>query len=99
MIRQRYVLKNSETKERNLTMKPHKSRRAGMALVLAGLAFASLPVPSVPAVGTATNLPASVDLRLAFKKWDLPIGSQGGRGHCSVFTMTGAMEYALASQH
>jgi hypothetical protein len=27
-------------------MKPHKIRRAGMALVLAGLAFASLPLPA-----------------------------------------------------
>lgn len=27
-------------------MKPHKIRRAGMALVLAGIAFASLPVPA-----------------------------------------------------
>ena len=80
-------------------MKLQISRRAGMALVLAGLVFASLPVPSIPAVGTATNLPASVDLRPAFKKWGLPIRSQGGRGTCSVFTMTGAMEYALASQH
>lgn len=48
---------------------------------------------------TATNLPASVDLRPAFKQWGLPVRSQGSRGTCSVFTMTGALEFALARQH
>lgn len=38
--------KNSDTQERNLTMKPHKIRRTGMALVLGGLAFASMPLPA-----------------------------------------------------
>jgi hypothetical protein len=49
--------------------------------------------------GTATNLPASADLRPVFEKWGLPIRSQGSRGTCSVFTMTGAIEFALASRH
>ena len=40
----------------------------------------------------------SVDLRPVFANWRLPIRLQGGRGTCSAFTMTGAIEYALASQ-
>ena len=40
----------------------------------------------------ATN----VDLRPAFKKWGLDILLQGSRDTCSVFTMAGSLEYALA---
>jgi hypothetical protein len=46
----------------------------------------------------STNLAAAVDLRPAFQKWGLPLRSQGRRGTCSVFAMTGALEYALASR-
>lgn len=53
---------------------------------------------AVEAAKSAAQLPGSADLRPAFKRWDLPIRSQGSRGTCSVFTMTGAIEYALASQ-
>jgi len=42
--------------------------------------------------------PGVVDLRPRFESLGLPIRSQGGRGTCSVFAMTGAIEYALASQ-
>ena len=42
--------------------------------------------------------PASIDLRNVFTNWKLPLRLQGGRGTCSVFTVAGAIEYALASQ-
>lgn len=47
-----------------------------------------------------TNTPAAdnVDLRPRFEQWHLPLRRQGGRGTCSVFTLTGAIEYALARQ-
>ena len=45
----------------------------------------------------AADAATSADLRPAFEKWGLPPRVQGGRGTCSVFTMTGALEYALAS--
>jgi C1A family cysteine protease len=38
---------------------------------------------------------AGVDLRPVFKEWGLSIRAQGSRGTCSVFTITGAIEYAL----
>ena len=51
-----------------------------------------------PARATSHPCTGAVDLRPDFKKWGLPLRSQGGRGTCSVFTMTGAIEYALASE-
>jgi hypothetical protein len=39
---------------------------------------------------------SAVDLRPAFQKWGLVCRLQGARGTCSVFTVTGALEYALA---
>jgi len=38
----------------------------------------------------------SVDLRPIFKNWGLEPRAQGGRGTCSAFVVTGALEYALA---
>jgi hypothetical protein len=38
------------------------------------------------------------DLRPVFEEWTLPPRLQGERGTCSVFTMIGAMEYALAKR-
>jgi C1A family cysteine protease len=43
-----------------------------------------------------TNESIGIDLRPAFTNWGLPLRLQGGRGTCSVFTMAGALEYALA---
>lgn len=43
-------------------------------------------------------LPASVDLRPEFAKWGLPCRAQGKRGTCSVFTVVGALELAVARQ-
>jgi hypothetical protein len=53
------------------------------------------------AVGSAaqpTNESFVVDLRPAFTNWGLPLRLQGSRGTCSVFTMVGALEYALARE-
>ena len=41
-------------------------------------------------------LPKSVDLRTQFRQWGLPIKPQGRRDTCAVFTLTGALEFALA---
>jgi hypothetical protein len=60
-----------------------------------------LLLPSLRGAGlddAATNLPAAADLRPVFQKWGLPVRSQGSRGTCSVFALTGALEYALASR-
>jgi C1A family cysteine protease len=40
----------------------------------------------------------SVDLRPSFEQWKLDARVQGGRGTCSVFTMTTAIEYAVAAK-
>lgn len=66
--------------------------RPGLVL-LAALSFLAASVSAVDTV----DLPAAIDLRPAFQQWNLPLRSQGHRGTCSVFTMTGAIEYALAS--
>jgi hypothetical protein len=39
-----------------------------------------------------------VDLRPIFERWRLTPRQQGGRGTCSVFAVTGAMEYALSDK-
>jgi hypothetical protein len=41
---------------------------------------------------------APVDLRPVFEHWQLTGRQQGGRGTCSVFAITGAIEYALAGK-
>ncbi len=59
----------------------------------------SLLIPACANVETQPpGLPKSADLRPAFTNWGLTQRLQGGRGTCSVFTMTGAIEYALASR-
>lgn len=42
------------------------------------------------------DVPSAVDLRPNFARYRLDIRAQGPRPTCSVFTMTGAIEYALA---
>jgi len=44
------------------------------------------------------NPPSAVDLRPVFAQWGLTTRCQGSRGTCSVFTVTDAIEYALASR-
>jgi len=53
-------------------------------------------LPSYAGASDGDVLPADLDLRPAFKKWGLGPRLQGGRGTCSVFTVAGALEYALA---
>jgi hypothetical protein len=58
-----------------------------------------LSAPSLPvSPGTVRALPSSVDLRPAFEKRGLVRRTQGHRGTCSVFTLTGALEFAAASK-
>lgn len=40
----------------------------------------------------------TVDLRPKFEKWGLKPRSQGSRPTCSVFTLTGALEYAMTNE-
>ena len=54
--------------------------------------------PVTPEPRRERKLPSAVDLRPQFKKWGLESRRQGGRGTCSVFTVTGALEYAVASK-
>lgn len=72
-----------------------RSRR----LIFALLSVLPLPVArGVEPAASSTNLASAIDLRPAFQRWSLPLRSQGHRGTCSVFTMVGALEYALASR-
>ena len=77
----------------NLT--PRNTFRGGLRCggLLAALSFLAAGAGAVD----PAELPAAADLRPQFQKWSLPLRSQGHRGTCSVFTMTGAIEYALAS--
>lgn len=62
---------------------------------------AELPTPRTSSTTDHRELcaPASaVDLRPTLEKWGLNARVQGERPTCSVFTLTGAMEFALARQ-
>lgn len=50
------------------------------------------PLPDPQSVA----LPPVVDLRPALEKWGLERRSQGARATCSVFTLAGALEFAIA---
>jgi hypothetical protein len=47
-------------------------------------------------VNNTNKLPASVDLQTRFTDFGLKQRQQGARGTCSVFTMVGALEFAVA---
>ncbi len=53
-----------------------------------------------PCLSAASSdpVPSSMDLRPNFKQWGLTTRLQGTRNTCSVFTIVGALEYALARQ-
>jgi hypothetical protein len=51
----------------------------------------------VAAPAASITLPASVDLRPKFEAWNLTNRVQGKRGTCSVFAVTGALEFAAAN--
>jgi hypothetical protein len=73
-----------------------KPRNAIVSAVLGVLLLLANRGVGVAADGP--NLPPAIDLRPAFQKWGLPLRAQGSRGTCSVFALTGALEYALASR-
>jgi len=47
---------------------------------------------------TLPSLPGAVDLRPLLERWGLGARRQGKRGTCSVFTVVGALEYAVARE-
>jgi hypothetical protein len=60
---------------------------------------ANAQVPeSTPRAEKAAALPASVDLRPEFEKFGFAPKRQGKRGTCSVFTVTSALEFAMAKR-
>lgn len=62
------------------------------------VALAAFVVPVAGAAAPSAEPPASVDLRPRLEGWGLAPRRQGERGTCSVFTVTGALEYALAAR-
>jgi hypothetical protein len=80
-------------------MKPSIVLTLALAFVSLSLRSADLFAAPAPASTNSLQLlPAAVDLRPAFEKWGLGQRRQGKRGTCSVFTITGALEFAAAKQ-
>ncbi len=68
-----------------------------LLLCALGLTAMSAAGSSAPATSKESAAkPTSVDLRRQFEAWGLDRRRQGPRGTCSVFTVTGALEYAFA---
>lgn len=68
-------------------------------LAAATLNAASAAAVSFPNVDTSDDLSVhAVDLRPIFKNWGFSVRPQGARGTCSVFVVTDALEYAVATQ-
>lgn len=74
-------------------------RAAALVMVGWSLALRSGAAPDTKADPPAASAPraAAVDLRPRFAQWGLGPRQQGARGTCSVFAVTGALEYALAT--
>ena len=53
---------------------------------------------AAPAGRSQAPVPAFVDLRPVFASLRIPVRSQGARGTCSVFTVTGALEYVVSKE-
>jgi hypothetical protein len=70
---------------------------AMLALAVAGCEPSGTAPPIEPADATP-RLPDAVDLRPQLRKWGLGPRRQRSRGTCSVFTMVGALEYAVADR-
>ena len=68
-----------------------------ISCLAAARAAAAEPSATNPTVA-ASGLPESVDLRPAFAGWNLTPRLQGGRPTCSAFTVTVALEYAVAKR-
>ncbi len=67
-----------------------------MVLWMAPIGSAAEPGASEGASRGVSVLPSSVDLRMRMEKYGLGPRLQGARNTCSVFTMAGALEYAIA---
>ncbi len=67
----------------------------GAALLIAGCAAWAGADPAVPSPDVPNG---AVDLRAIFRNWGLNVRAQGARGTCSVFAVTEALEYAVATQ-
>jgi hypothetical protein len=66
----------------------------GVGLLLVG----ALPMSVDAGSSTNATLPATVDLRPEFARWELKPRLQGGRPTCSVFTVVSALEFAVAKR-
>jgi hypothetical protein len=66
------------------------------AIFFQGMKFMVFGDPSLRLPDNVASLPAEKDLRPALQKAGVSPRAQGGRGTCSVFTVTTALEYALA---
>ncbi len=58
----------------------------------------AVPAPEATDSANVESPPSAIDLRPSFAQWGLTTRCQGSRGTCSVFTVTDAIEYALASR-
>lgn len=69
----------------------------GLAVVQLGPAVSSCTADDGAATSKDVSVsPGSVDLRPLLANWNLPPRAQGNRNTCSVVTVSGALEYALA---
>jgi hypothetical protein len=75
---------------------PWMGRRIGRGAVLLLLGFFATMQEGQPA--DAGSSVRQADLQPVFKKWGLGPRCQGNRDTCSVFVLTGALEYARASR-
>lgn len=71
---------------------------AAAALLLMPMTAHPQPTPVAAAEAGPAKLPAAVDLRPTFRKLGLDTRRQGKRGTCSVFAVTGALEFAHAAR-
>ena len=71
-------------------------------LLLPGLLAIAASLPTAGSAAPEPNpsrpLPPAVDLRHRFDEWGLARKRQGARPTCSAFTVTGALEFALAKR-
>ncbi len=87
----------------NLGQFHHRRARAlkailPMTLFLSLLCSPARPDDSAAAVSAPEILPASADLRPLLEQYGFTARRQGDRNTCSVFTMTAALEFAIAKR-
>lgn len=69
------------------------------AALLGAVDSRAVELETEPGATTAAALPSTVDLRDQFEQWGLGPRRQGRRPTCSVFTVAGALEFALAKEN